>query len=185
MRLQHTNLTHLMPFLIIRTHFEHGVSLMWAGSFGATYQKWLRKRVLVVRPLHLRFGVCFIPLNGDHVTRRLHQVILVFHGMNWPFTFAIFTGHFLPIWISSKTEKLPLPYDYDSPEAQIQPQEKRSLWHQASVLRSVVRYLENSLRCAFYPRYKKTNASSLIRQDITVVLWGASLRVLICHLLIC
>jgi len=86
MRLQHTNLTHLMPFLIIRTHFEHGMSLMWAGSFGATYQKWLRKRVLVVRPLHLRFGVCFIPLNGDHVTRRLHQVILVFHGMNWPFT---------------------------------------------------------------------------------------------------
>ena len=75
-----------MPFLIIRTHFEHGMSLMWAGSFGATYQKWLRKRVLVVRPLHLRFGVCFIPLNGDHVTRRLHQVILVFHGMNWPFT---------------------------------------------------------------------------------------------------
>ena len=87
-------------------------------------------------------------------------------GISWyelAFYFAIFTGHFLPIWISSKTEKLPLPYDFDSPEAQIQPQEKRSLWHQASVLRSVVRYLENTLQCEFYPRYKKTNASSLIR----------------------
>lgn len=52
---------------------------------------------------------------------------------------------------------------FDSPEATIQPDTKRCLWYQAGVLRSVVRYLENTLQCFFSPRYKKTNASSLVR----------------------
>ena len=76
---------------------------------------------------------------------------------------ALFTGTCLPIWIYHTAQKLPRPYAFNSSEAKIQPDAKRCLWHQAGVLRSVVRYLENSLQCSFFPRYKKTNASSLIR----------------------
>lgn len=43
-------------------------------------------------------------------------------GISWyelAFYFAIFTGHVLPIWISSKSDALPRPYTFDSPEAQM------------------------------------------------------------------
>ena len=68
---------------------------------------------------------------------------------------AIHTGSFLPIWIYSKDKKLPTPYSFDSEEAKIQPADKKSLWQQAGVLRSTVRYLENTLQCKLYPRYLK------------------------------
>lgn len=54
---------------------------------------------------------------------------------------------------------LPVPHPFDSAAANIQPDEKNTLWYQAGTLRSVVRYLESTLQCQLYPRYKKTNAS--------------------------
>lgn len=87
-------------------------------------------------------------------------------GITWyelALYYALFTGTCLPIWIYHTAKKLPRPYAFDSPEAKIQPDSKKCLWHQARVVRSVVRYLENSLQCSFFPRYKKTNASSLVR----------------------
>lgn len=77
--------------------------------------------------------------------------------------YAVFFGSSLPIWIFQAKNKHALLAAFDSPEAKIQKPEARSIWHQANNLRSVVRYLENTLRCQLYPRYKRTGASSLLR----------------------
>ena len=84
--------------------------------------------------------------------------------------YAIYTGQFLPIWIYTKDGKLPKLYAFDSPEANIQPDEKQSLWHQAGVLRSVVRYLENTLKCSLYPCCKKLTQARLYALD-SIVAW--------------
>lgn len=52
---------------------------------------------------------------------------------------------------------------YDSAEASIQPKASRSLCNQASTLRGIVRYLENTMQCQIFPRYKISCASSLVR----------------------
>lgn len=84
-------------------------------------------------------------------------------GVNWPFIMPSILVPSLPLWIYDGTKKRAYPVSFDSPEAKIQKPEARSVWHQANNLRAVVRYLENTLQCSLFPRYKKTGASSLIR----------------------
>lgn len=67
------------------------------------------------------------------------------------------------LWIFDKTEQVQKLHAVDSPEAKIQPPAAKSLGHQASTLRAIVRYLENTLQCKLFPHYKKSCASSLAR----------------------
>ena len=69
----------------------------------------------------------------------------------------------LPVWIYNKTDRLPTPYAFDSPEVAIQKDDAKSLWNQANTLWAIVRYLDNTLPTPLIPKYKKTGASSLVR----------------------
>ena len=87
-------------------------------------------------------------------------------GITWfelAVAYAVFFGSWLPLWVSPGTNKRAYPVAFDSDAAKLQKPEARSIWHQANDLRSVVRYLENTLQCQLFPRYKKTGASSLVR----------------------
>ena len=87
-------------------------------------------------------------------------------GITWfelAICYAVNFGSFLPLWIYNGTKKRAVPVAFDSSEAKVQKPEARSIWHQANNLRAVVRYLENTLQCQIFPRYKKTGASSLVR----------------------
>lgn len=87
-------------------------------------------------------------------------------GVSWielAVHFILFSGRGLPLWILDNKEKIFKPYAFDSPEALIQPKSARALCHQASTLRGIVRYLEGTMQCQLFPRYKKTCSSSLVR----------------------
>ena len=78
-------------------------------------------------------------------------------GITWfalAVAYAVFFGSWLPLWVSPGTNKRAYPVAFDSDAAKLQKPEARSIWHQANNLRSVVRYLENTLQCQLFPRYK-------------------------------
>ena len=77
--------------------------------------------------------------------------------------FMLFSGQGLPLWIANSHSKILEPYAFDSPEALLQPKSAHGLCYQASTLRGIVRYLEGTMQCQLFPRYKKTCASSLVR----------------------
>ena len=93
-------------------------------------------------------------------------MIMVSPGVNWP---CIMQSTLDRLCLSgfSRVQKHALLAAFDSPEAKIQKPEVRSIWHQANILRAVVRYLENTLQCQLYPRYKKTGPRLCFAWDIT------------------
>ena len=81
-------------------------------------------------------------------------------GITWfelAICYATNYGSFLPLWIYNGTKKRAYPVAFDSSDAKVQEPEARSIWHQANNLRAVVRYLENTLQCQIFARYKKTD----------------------------
>ena len=97
-------------------------------------------------------------------------------GITWQFIssyFPVKAFHFGYIYIYDPKTKLHKPYEFDSPEASIQPKSAHALCHQASTLRGIVRYLEGTMQCHLFPRYKKTTcASSLGRLGFHPTLVG-------------
>ena len=87
-------------------------------------------------------------------------------GITWyelAIGFMLYTGVALPVWIYSKTDRLPTPYAFNSPKVDIQKDDAKSLWNQANTLRPVVRYLDNTLPMPLIPNFIKSGASSLVR----------------------
>lgn len=85
---------------------------------------------------------------------------------------SIYAGRCLSVWIHDSDKGYAVPYDFFSDPVLLQKPEFRSLAHQTSAFRAVVRYLENRGKTQLYPQCKKTGASSLVQLGLHGCLIG-------------